>query len=102
MADTKLKINDGASPSGRRPLVRGPVRTSRPALTEQGRLAEKGLSSLCGLDVAGEPTLGDQAIRACVAIRDASVGTIEWAKAVLEACAIADEADGEVSEGEAQ
>lgn len=100
MVDAKLKVDESASSSGRKPLVRGRLRTSRSAITEQGRLAESGLPGLCGIDVTDEASLEERAILACVAIRDASIGTMEWARAVLEACSIADEANRGTAEGD--
>lgn len=64
-----------------------------PAITRsQARAALDGLAALH--DQPGErETLGDRAIEACRAIRDADAGTVSWMRAVLDACAVADESE---------
>lgn len=88
-------------PTRQHPIKRQPTVTraaaqvdaARRDLAQARRQAEHEVAAL--LDTIDDSALAvhARAVAACRAVRDADVGTAEWHRAVLEACAVADEAD---------
>lgn len=82
------------APARRPAVTRSAARTDehRRFVERTARAAETELPALADTTDAPELALMQRALDACRQLRDAEVGTLAWSRAVLEACAIADEA----------